>query len=111
MSKEPTEFPQLLRGAIASIVATPFVVLVAVLLPLEAKQQTGLLVLAASMLCFGIGEVINHPLQTGYNLTDDEWPECSRFHHRHRNSCSLGNLLLIAAVLLFFVSLGKFISF
>ena len=61
----------------------------------------GLLYIFVGFVLFGIGEHLNHskiPSNAGRQLIQ-------RFH-RQRNVCSLGNLLDIGALLLFFVGLS-----
>ena len=109
MTKNSIPFPQLMRAAIGSMVLSVAVTLATLFSSLPPKTRSGLFTLAASLFCFGIAEILNHPVQTGYNNAVEDQSGLHRYRHRHRNSCTLGDLLLILSLLLFFASLGKFI--
>jgi hypothetical protein len=64
---------------------------------------SGLLYILMGLALFGIGEIINHPKTSMPAKYFDDRPKKS---NRQRNSCSLGNLCDIGAVLLFFAGLS-----
>lgn len=65
----------------------------------------GLLYIFLGLIAFGIGENINHPKTLLITTSEDNTPDSPQFH-RKRNVCSLGNLMDIGALLLFFVGLS-----
>lgn len=103
--------PLLLKIALAATAASPLIAVLAIFEHNPEMQQT-LVVVAASLLLIGTGEIINHPLQTETLHADQDPPgTLQKRHHRRRNPCSLGNLLFITGMLLFCITLGRFISF
>jgi hypothetical protein len=64
---------------------------------------SGLLYIFLGCIAFGIGEILNHPKTSLPTTYPDDHPQ--KFDRR-RNSCSLGNLSDIGAVLLFFIGLS-----
>lgn len=64
---------------------------------------SGLLYIFMGFLAFGIGETLNHPQISPPIIKPGDDPNKLP---RQRNSCSLGNLCDIGAVLLFFVGLS-----
>jgi hypothetical protein len=54
---------------------------------------------------FGTGEILNHPKTPLISTSEDDGTAIPQFY-RKRNSCSLGNLCDIGALLLFFVGLS-----
>lgn len=75
---------------------------------LVANSQT-LFYLAVGAFLFGIGEIVNHPKQTAGNYTDNSASDLRRIHHRSRNPCLLGNLLVIAGIIFLFTGFGRLI--
>ena len=63
----------------------------------------GLLYILIGFVTFGVGEIVNHPKPSPPVAHQDDNP---RRFYRQRNSCSLGNLCDIGAVLLFFTGLS-----
>lgn len=74
-----------------------------VILQSPSYVVNGLFYIFMGFIAFGIGETLNHP-KTSPPATDlDNNPKQL---HRQRNSCSLGNLFDIGALLLFFGGLS-----
>lgn len=71
------------------------------ILQLPAYIFNGLLYIFIGFIVFGIGENLNHS-KTPSTI---ENPDIQQFHRR-RNVCSLGNLMDIGALLLFFIGLS-----
>ncbi len=65
----------------------------------------GMLLLSSAFIVFGTGEVINHPAGRFFIPRTKESPGYY-IYQRRRNSCSLGNLLDIGGLLLFFLALS-----
>lgn len=103
--------PPLLTAAIISVCIAPVCATLAVMVPVAPTTRKSMILVAIGMLMFGIGEILNHPLQTGLRYSENEHSHLRRFFHRHRNPCTLGNLLVILSLLVFFSGLGGFISF
>jgi hypothetical protein len=89
----------------------PLMPLTAILLPTEPEAQTAFLYTGFGLFLFSCGEILNHPVQTSCNFTENEKSQLRRFKHRQRNPSTLGNLLDICGLLLFFSGLNGFISF
>lgn len=102
--------PPLLKLALIALAAAPFLTVLA-MMQAEPDVKRGLLHMSAGLLSIGIGEILNHPLQTGCNYTENQNSELRRFQHRRRNPCSLGNILFIAGMLLLCIGLNRFIPF
>jgi hypothetical protein len=64
---------------------------------------SGVLYILMGLALFGIGEIVNHPKTSMPATYPNDHPKKS---NRQRNSCSLGNLSDIGAVLLFFAGLS-----
>jgi hypothetical protein len=71
------------------------------ILELPSHFAKGLLYISVGCIAFGIGENLNHPKTT----TPISSPDIKQ-SYRIRNVCSLGNLIDIGALLLFFVGLS-----
>lgn len=65
----------------------------------------GFLYIFVGFIAFGTGEFLNHP-KTPLITTSEDGGIASPQFYRKRNSCSLGNLCDIGALLLFFVGLA-----
>jgi hypothetical protein len=65
----------------------------------------GFLYIFSGCIAFGTGEILNHPKIPPFTTSEDGGTAIPRFY-RKRNSCSLGNLFDIGALLLFFVGLS-----
>jgi hypothetical protein len=65
----------------------------------------GLLYICIGLIAFGIGENLNHP-KTLLIITNEDNSQKSQQFLRKRNDCSLGNLIDIGALLLFFFGLS-----
>ncbi len=65
----------------------------------------GVRVAAAGLLSIGIGELLNHPLQTRRRHPERAEKDFTR-QHRQRNPCLLGNLLDICGLILLFSSIS-----
>jgi hypothetical protein len=67
-----------------------------------------LLLVSSGCTAFGVGEIINHPIERipefGQAPGDND-----EMIYRRRNDCSLGNLLDIVALLLIFIGIAKFL--
>lgn len=74
---------------------------------LQDALFNGYRLMALGVLLLGIGEVINHPLQTSRTLEEAEATEAQTTRHRRRNPSSIGNLLLIIAILLLCIGFSK----
>jgi hypothetical protein len=68
-----------------------------------AHLFSGVRYILMSLVLFGVGEIVNHPKTSMPATYPDDHPQKS---NRQRNSCSLGNLCDIGAVLLFFAGLS-----
>lgn len=111
MKKETGTPPYPLLVAAAAIVAAPLTAVSTLLYPMSSETRFALLVLTLSLLSFGIGEALNHPAHSGNTFTYDRGNRFNRFHQRYRSPCALGNLLLIFAIILFFICLARFFPF
>jgi hypothetical protein len=103
--------PHLLKIAILTLVMAPCMPIAGLLLPADSDFRTPFMYLGFGLLLFGSGEILNHPVQTGCNFTENEKSQLRRFKHRQRNPTGLGNLFDISGLLLFFTGLTEFISF
>ena len=74
-------------------------------LQLPPHVSRGLLYISLGCIAFGIGENLNHPRTPRLKLDEHNHPVATHFY-RKRNDCSLGNLIDIGALLLFFVGLS-----
>lgn len=74
-------------------------------LRLPSYTFRGLLYIFLGLIAFGIGEILNHPKTSMITTSEDNNPNSPQFY-RKRNDCSLGNLIDIGALLLFFVGLS-----
>lgn len=99
-------YPMLLAGYIA-LFAGCLVLLGLVLFTLSDHFFKGSLLLSLSLLFFGTGELFNHPKQKLITKKTVQLTK-NREYHRTRNSCGLGNLLDICALLFFFMSMASF---
>lgn len=95
------------RIALAAMVIGPVLAACTMLAP--GRTRPALLFLAVSLALFGIGEVLNHPLQIERRFTEDG--QAPQLSSRRRNPCLLGNLLVIGAILFLFMAFSQFISF
>jgi hypothetical protein len=71
------------------------------ILQLPSHISQGFRYIFVGFIAFGIGEHLNHPQTTSHVARPD-----SQQVYRERNVCSLGNLIDIGALLLFFVGLS-----
>jgi hypothetical protein len=60
----------------------------------------GFFLLSSSLMGFGAGEILNHPKEPVPRFSVDGDNTLPQFYRR-RNTCGLGNLLIIVALLLF----------
>lgn len=68
----------------------------------------GFLLVSSSLIGFGIGEILNHPkVQIPQGTSNKENPAGD--YYRRRSTCGLGNLMIIIAILLFFVGISSLI--
>ncbi len=74
-------------------------------LHLPSPTFKGLLYIFLGFVAFGLGENINHPKTPWLTLSEDNHPAPTQFY-RKRNDCSLGNLIDIGALLLFFIGIS-----
>ncbi len=74
-------------------------------LQLPSPTFKGLLYVFLGFFAFGIGENLNHPKTPLPAISEDNHPVQPQFY-RKRNACSLGNLIDIGALLLFFIGLS-----
>jgi hypothetical protein len=72
-------------------------------LQLPSHLAKGLLYIFIGCIAFGIGELFNHPTTTTTGPISS--PNAQQLY-RERNACSLGNLMDIGALLLFFAGLS-----
>ncbi len=75
------------------------------MLQLPPHVFRGLRYISIGFIAFGIGENLNHPKLPRLKLDEGDHPVTTQFY-RKRNDCSLGNLIDIGALLLFFVGLS-----
>jgi hypothetical protein len=61
--------------------------------------------IATGLMVFGAGEILNHPREQIFRPEQPE--EGGKNFRRRRNTCGLGNLLDIIALLLFFIGLSS----
>lgn len=98
----------MLLGAVTALLCSPVPTIAAVTSTLSSNTRVGLFCLTASLLFFGIGEVLNHPAHSGNRYKKDGEPgRFNRFTQRKRIPCGLGNLLFIVSLLLFFIGITK----
>jgi hypothetical protein len=98
------EPPLYIAAYILFAIGTAGLVILLALQPASAKFQ-GLLYIFLGFMAFGTGEILNHRQAPRITSAGKDNPELPRFP-RKRNSCSLGNLCDIGALLLFFVGLS-----
>ncbi len=69
----------------------------------------GMVLISAALIIFGLGEFLNHPKEKNFIAAEKEEKETAKRgqYIRRRNSCGLGNLFIIVALLLFFVGLSS----
>ena len=77
-------------------------------LQLPPHVYRGLLYISLGFIAFGLGENLNHPKLPALKFDEDHQPVATHFY-RKRNDCSLGNLIDIGALLLFFVGLAAWL--
>lgn len=70
--------------------------------------RSGLLHLFGSLLCLGSGEVLNHRKELLITGDVQESQPTKPSYHRRRNTCALGNLLDIAALILLLTGFSSF---
>lgn len=106
MTIPPAETP--LMFIVAWLITTIGALAFGVLLFLQPPDNImkGGCMLAAALLSVGVGEILNHPKEHVF-VPDGEKGGGTDVYQRRRNICALGNLLLIAGVLLFFVGIGN----
>lgn len=101
----------MLLGAVTALLCSPVPTIAAVTSTVSNNARIGLFCLSASLLLFGIGEVLNHPAHSGNRYKKDGEPrKFNRFSQRTRIPCGLGNLLFIISLLLFFIGMAKIIT-
>lgn len=103
--------PVLMIAAYGALLLSLLVALSIVLFSPEFHSRIGLLKIAGGLLLFGVGELLNHPAQFRLEQNRKSGARSYRIFHRNRNPCTLGNLAVILALLLFFIGLATFISF
>ena len=101
--------PHLLKAAFLLLATSPILGGLWIIQPgLVTRNQT-ILYLAAGFFLIGIGEIVNHPKQTAANYTENNNSDLRRIHHRSRNPCPLGNLLIIGGIIFLFMAFGHLI--
>ncbi len=68
----------------------------------------GMVLISAALIIFGLGEFLNHPKEKSFMATE-QGDTKRREYIRRRNTCGLGNLCIIVALLLFFIGLSSLI--
>ncbi len=68
----------------------------------------GMVLISAALIIFGLGEFLNHPKEQSFITTEKDTTK-RRQYIRRRNTCGLGNLCIIVALLLFFIGLSSLI--
>lgn len=110
MKKDKQAISRLLIGAAGAILLSPIPAFFAAAATVR-EAKVGYIYLTASLLVFGIGEVLNHPAHSGNRYTkDNEAHRFYRFHQRKRFPSGAGNLMLICSILFFFIGIGKLIA-
>ncbi|WP_163337681.1 hypothetical protein [Desulfopila sp. IMCC35008] len=100
--------PYMLLGAVTALLCSPVPIIAAFTSNISGDTRIGLFCLTASLLFFGIGEVLNHPAHAGNRYMKDGAPgRFNRFSQRKRIPCGLGNLLFIISLLLLFIGMAK----
>jgi hypothetical protein len=69
----------------------------------------GYTLLSLAVAIFGLGEICNHPKEKTISKVDESAAKTLHQVVRRRNPSSLGNLLLILALLLFFIGLSSLV--
>ncbi|MCP3887856.1 MAG: hypothetical protein GY702_03130 [Desulfobulbaceae bacterium] len=68
----------------------------------------GMVLISSALIIFGLGEFLNHPKEHSF-IETEQGDTKRREYIRRRNTCGLGNLCIIVALLLFFVGLSSLI--
>lgn len=105
--KRPAFYPGLLTAYVA-LFSGSLLLLGLALFTLANHIFKGSLLLSLSLLFFGAGELFNHPKQKLITKRTVQLAK-NRAYHRTRNTCGLGNLLDICALLFFFMSMASFL--
>ena len=77
------------------------------LLPGELNNK-GMRAIGFALLFLGLGEFLNHPVQTGHKFEKPAKQEASKFLMRRRNPCGLGNYLDVIGIIAVFAALALF---
>lgn len=106
MADDRIRFPPFYLFAIILTCAGTITALAAVVVRHSGPTLKGVLFLGCSMVSFGCGEIINHRKEI---VRSETFTKEKQYSFRRRSSTSLGNLLDIVGLLLFFIALSSLI--
>jgi hypothetical protein len=106
MSAKQTRFPPLFIVAYTAVAVAAILIIGVNMLSVANHIFRGVLLLAAGLGFFGVGEILNHPKETIFPIRQDAEPGILKYYRR-RNSCGLGTLCDITSLLFFFMALSS----